>query len=52
MGHAARVVVANPGAVLLSGVLMLEHMGWDEAAKLVNQGLEATLTEAEETAAA
>ncbi|MGE3809562.1 MAG: NADP-dependent isocitrate dehydrogenase, partial [Gemmataceae bacterium] len=23
---------ANPGAVLLSGALMLEHMGWDEAA--------------------
>src|SRR5881227_4277403 len=26
---------ANPGAVLLSGVLMLEHMGWDEAARMV-----------------
>src|SRR5207244_4529591 len=24
--------LANPGAVLLSGVLMLEHLGWDEAA--------------------
>ena len=23
---------ANPGAVLLSGVLLLEHLGWDEAA--------------------
>jgi len=41
---------ANPGAVLLSGVMMLEHMGWDEAAKLVNQGVEATFAEAEETA--
>src|SRR5215471_2609235 len=42
--------MANPGAVLLSGVLMLEHMGWDEAADLVNRGLEATLAESEETA--
>jgi isocitrate dehydrogenase len=41
---------ANPGAVLLSGALMLEHMGWDEAAKLVNQATEATFAEAEETA--
>jgi isocitrate dehydrogenase len=42
--------MANPGAVLLSGVLMLEHMGWDEAAQLVNQGLEATFAESEATA--
>jgi isocitrate dehydrogenase len=41
---------ANPGAVLLSGALMLEHMGWDEAAKLVNQGVEATFAESEDTA--
>src|SRR5579884_631444 len=41
---------ANPGAVLLSGALMLEHMGWDEAAKLVNGALEATFAESEETA--
>jgi isocitrate dehydrogenase len=42
--------MANPGAVLLSGVLMLEHMGWDEAARLVNRGLEATFAESEATA--
>jgi isocitrate dehydrogenase len=42
--------MANPGAVLLSGVLMLEHLGWDEAARLVNQGLEATFAESEATA--
>src|SRR5262249_3759397 len=42
--------MANPGAVLLSGVLMLEHMRWDEAARLVNQGLEATFAESETTA--
>jgi isocitrate dehydrogenase len=43
--------MANPGAVLLSGVMMLEHMGWDEAANLVNAGVEATFAEAEATAA-
>jgi isocitrate dehydrogenase len=42
--------MANPGAVLLSGVLMLEHMGWDEAALLVNRALERTFAESEETA--
>ncbi|MCI0457661.1 MAG: NADP-dependent isocitrate dehydrogenase [Gemmataceae bacterium] len=42
--------VANPGAVLLSGVLMLEHLGWDEAAQLVNRALEATFAESEEIA--
>jgi isocitrate dehydrogenase len=42
--------MANPGAVLLSGALLLEHLGWDEAAKLVNQGLEATFAESEDTA--
>ena len=41
---------ANPGAVLLSGVLMLEHLGWDEAARLVNRGLETTFAESEEIA--
>lgn len=42
--------MANPGAVLLSGVLMLEHLGWDEAARLVNQALEKTFAESEEIA--
>src|SRR5437762_13623023 len=42
--------MANPGAVLLSGALLLEHMGWDEAARLVNQGLEATFAESEQIA--
>jgi isocitrate dehydrogenase len=30
----------NPGSVILSGVMMLEYMGWDEAAKLIIGGLE------------
>jgi isocitrate dehydrogenase len=39
--------MANPGAVLLSGAMMLEHLGWNEAAHLVNRGLEATFAESE-----
>ncbi|HYV38065.1 MAG TPA: isocitrate/isopropylmalate family dehydrogenase, partial [Gemmataceae bacterium] len=34
--------LANPGAVLLSGALLLEFMGWFEAADLVNKGVEKT----------
>src|SRR5690625_736287 len=34
----------NPSSVLLSGVLMLEHLGWQEAADLVNQAIENTIS--------
>ena len=30
----------NPGSLILSGVMMLEHLGWDDAAAAVNRGLE------------
>ncbi len=30
----------NPGSLILSGVMMLEHLGWFEAAELVVKGLE------------
>ncbi len=30
----------NPGSLILSGVMMLEHLGWQEAAGLVINGLE------------
>jgi len=30
----------NPGSVILSGVMMLEYMGWDEAARLIVGGIE------------
>ena len=30
----------NPGSLILSGVMMLEHLGWQEAADLVVHGLE------------
>ncbi|MCP3979600.1 MAG: isocitrate dehydrogenase (NADP(+)) [bacterium] len=29
----------NPGSLILSGVMMLEHLGWQEAADRVNAGL-------------
>ena len=30
----------NPGSVILSGVMMFEYMGWNEAAKLIITGVE------------
>ena len=33
----------NPSSVILSGVLMLEHLGWGEAAKLVLTSMENTI---------
>jgi isocitrate dehydrogenase len=35
--------VVNPGSVILSGVLMLEHLGWQEAADLIYKGMEASI---------
>jgi isocitrate dehydrogenase len=43
---------ANPGAVLLSGALLLEFLQWFEAAELVNKAVEATFAEADATAKA
>ncbi|MEK3876509.1 NADP-dependent isocitrate dehydrogenase [Paenibacillus sp. FSL M7-0420] len=31
--------VVNPGSVILSGVMLLEHLGWQEAADLIYQGM-------------
>jgi isocitrate dehydrogenase len=33
----------NPGAVIMSGVMMFEHMGWDEAAKAIVRGVEGAI---------
>ncbi len=33
----------NPGSVILSGVMMLEHLGWDKAAHIIVKALEATI---------
>ena len=35
----------NPGSVILSGEMMLRHLGWDEAADLVIRGLEETIAQ-------
>lgn len=35
--------VVNPGSVILSGVLLLEHLGWQEAANLIYKGMEAAI---------
>ncbi len=34
----------NPSSVLLSGVLMLEHLGWQEAADMITQSVEKTIS--------
>ncbi|NOY53234.1 MAG: isocitrate dehydrogenase (NADP(+)) [Deltaproteobacteria bacterium] len=33
----------NPGSLILSGVMMLEHLGWEEAGKVVVAALEETI---------
>ena len=33
----------NPGSVILSGVMMLRYLGWNEAADLIEGGLERTI---------
>lgn len=35
--------VINPGSVILSGIMMLEYLGWSEAAKLINDGFAKTI---------
>ncbi|MDQ0873847.1 isocitrate dehydrogenase [Paenibacillus sp. V4I3] len=35
--------VVNPGSVILSGVMLLEHLGWLEAAELIYKGLETSI---------
>ncbi|QQE78014.1 NADP-dependent isocitrate dehydrogenase [Alicyclobacillus sp. SO9] len=35
----------NPGSLILSGVMMLEYMGWNEAADLITRSLEKTIEE-------
>ncbi len=35
--------IINPGSVILSGVMLLEFIGWKEAAKLIEQSMEKTI---------
>src|SRR6202012_2342350 len=37
--------VVNPGSVILSGVIMFEHLGWNEVATGLVKGLEAAIAE-------
>jgi isocitrate dehydrogenase len=34
----------NPGSLILSAVMMLRHLGWNEAADAIEKGLEATIS--------
>lgn len=33
----------NPSSVILSGVMMFEHMGWNEVAQLITKGIETSI---------
>lgn len=35
----------NPGSLILSAVMMLRYMGWNEAADLIEKGLEASISD-------
>lgn len=35
----------NPGSVILSGVMMFDYLGWNEAADLINKAMEKTISE-------
>jgi isocitrate dehydrogenase len=37
--------VINPGSVMLSGVMMFRHLGWNEAADLIENSMEATIVQ-------
>ncbi|HEY9649810.1 MAG TPA: NADP-dependent isocitrate dehydrogenase [Coleofasciculaceae cyanobacterium] len=39
----------NPGSVILSGVMMLEYMGWQEAADLIKKGIGGAIANREVT---
>ena len=36
--------MANPGSLILSGAMMLEHVGWHEAASLIHKAVEKALS--------
>ena len=36
--------MANPGSLILSGAMMLEHVGWHEAANLIHKAVEKALS--------
>ena len=42
--------IANPGSLILSSVLMLRYLGWNEAANLIENGMRKTLASKNVTA--
>jgi len=36
---------ANPGSLVLSGAMLLEHIGWHEAAALIHAGMDKTISD-------
>jgi isocitrate dehydrogenase len=41
----ANLDVINPGSVILSGVMMFEHLGWDPVARMITEGLTRTISQ-------
>ncbi|MBP3192384.1 NADP-dependent isocitrate dehydrogenase [Natronogracilivirga saccharolytica] len=39
----------NPGSLILSAVMMLDHLGWPEAARLIENGMETAISNKEVT---
>ncbi|MBI5266393.1 MAG: NADP-dependent isocitrate dehydrogenase, partial [candidate division Zixibacteria bacterium] len=37
--------MSNPGSLMLSAVMMLDHMGWFEAGEMVEKGMEKSITQ-------
>jgi isocitrate dehydrogenase len=35
--------MVNPGSLMLSGVMMLEYLGWKKAGRLIQRALERTI---------
>jgi isocitrate dehydrogenase len=35
--------MVNPGSVILSGVMLLEYLGWNDAARLIENAMEQTI---------
>ena len=42
--HAGKDTI-NPGSLILSGVMMFEHMGWNDVARQITQGLQKTIAQ-------
>lgn len=41
--------MVNPGSLILSAVMMLDHLGWHEAARMIEKGMEVSISKKEVT---